>query len=221
MTKVELISDPEIYFDYLSSDSINVLDVNLISDDVVELHYEYDKNFVEPNAKTNVVIAAFTTAYARLKLYGALDLLQERVLYYDTDSIIFLSGPGEPEPPTGNYLGDLTSELQQGDYIRTFISGGPKNYCYKTANNKIETKVRGITLNCTALGKVNFDVIRALVYLKAVCNVEGRVTVDIPFKITRDKHSKDIVTKRQKKDYQIVYNKRVIINDYNTIPYGY
>ena len=81
--------------------------------------------------------------------------------------------------------------------------------------------MRGITLNCTALEKVNFDVVRALVYLKAVCNVEGRVTVDIPFKITRDKHSKDKITKRQKKDYQIVYNKRVIINDYNTIPYGY
>ena len=221
MTKVELISDPEIYFDYLSSDSINVLDVNLISDDVVELHYEYDKNFVEPNAKTNVVIAAFTTGYARLKLYDVLDLLQERVMYYDTDSIIFLSRPGEPEPPTGNYLGDLTSELQQGDYIQPFISGGPKNCCYKTANNKIEIKVRGITLNCDALKKVNFDVFRALVYLKAVCNVEGRVTVDIPFKITRDKHSKDIVTKRQKKNYQIVYNKRLIINDYNTIPYGY
>ena len=43
MTKVELISDPQIYFDYLASDSIDVLDVNLISDDVVELHYEYDK----------------------------------------------------------------------------------------------------------------------------------------------------------------------------------
>ena len=95
------------------------------------------------------------------------------------------------------------------------------NYCYKTANNKIETKVRGITLNCTDLEKVNLYVIRVLLYLTAICNVEGRVTVDIPFKITRYKHSKDIVPKRQKKDYQIVYNKRVIINDYKTIPYGY
>ena len=81
-----------------ASDSIDVLDVNLISDDVVELHYEYDKNFVEPNAKTNVVIAAFTTAYARLKLYDVLDLLQEHVLYYDTDSVIFISRPGGSEP---------------------------------------------------------------------------------------------------------------------------
>ena len=119
------------------------MDTNLISDDLVEIHYEGDKNFVEANAKTNVVIAAFTTAYATLKLYDVLDLLQERVLYYDTDSVIFLSKPGESEPPTGNYLGDLTNELDHGDYITTFISGGPKNYCYKTANNKNEAKGRG------------------------------------------------------------------------------
>ena len=146
MTKVELISDPQIHFDYLASDSIDVLDVNLISDDVVELHYGYDKNFVKSNAKTNVVMATFATAYARLKLYDVLDLLQERVLYYDTDSVIFISRTGESEPSTGNYLGDLTNELKQGDNITTFISRGPENYFYKTANNKIETKVRDITL---------------------------------------------------------------------------
>ena len=94
---------------------------------MVELRYECNNNFVEPNAKTNVVIAAFTTAYARLKLYGVLDQLQERVLYYDTDSVIFVSKPDEPEPLLGPYLG----QLNEG-HITTFISGGPKNYCYKT-----------------------------------------------------------------------------------------
>ena len=183
MAKVELIKDPQVYFDYLSSDEINVLDVRFVSDEMVELRYEYNENFVEPNAKTNVVIAAFTTAYARLKLYGVLDQLQERVLYYDTDSVIFVSKPDELEPPLGPFLGQLTNELKEG-HITTFISGGPKNYCYKTSTNKVETKIRGITLNCTAMQKVNFDVIRSLVYLHAKCNVTGKVTVDIPLKIT-------------------------------------
>ena len=147
---------------------------------MVELHYEYNENFVEPDAKTNVVIAAFTTAYARLKLYEVLDQLQERVLYYDTDSVIFfVSKPGEPEPPLGPYLGQLTNELKEG-YITTFISGGPKNYCYKTSTGKVETKVRGITLNCSAQQKVNFDVIRSLVYLHAKCNVTGKIYSGYP-----------------------------------------
>ena len=82
--------------------------------------------------------------------------------------------------------------------------------------------MRGITLNCTAKQKVNFDVIRSLVYLHAECNVTGQVSVDIPFKITpRNTKTKNIETKRMKKDYRIVYNKRVIVDDYRTLPYGY
>ena len=216
MTKLELIKDPQVFFDYLTSDEINVLDARFVSDEIIEIHYENNENFIAPNAKTNVVIAAFTTAYARLKLYDVLDMLQERVLYYDTDSVIFVSKPSDPGP----YLGDLTDELG-GDYITTFVSGGPKNYSYRTNTNKVETKVRGITLDCKAKQEVNFDVIRTLVYLHTQCHVTGHVTVNIPFKIMRDAKSKSIETKRMKKDYRIVYDKRVIVNDYKTLPYGF
>ena len=129
--KAEIITDPQVYFDYLTSDKINVLDTRFVIDEMIEIHYENNENFIAPNAKMNVVIAAFTTAYARLKLYGVLNMLQERVLYYDTDSIIFVSKTNDPEPPIGPYLGKLTDELG-GDYITTFVFGGPKNYSYRT-----------------------------------------------------------------------------------------
>ena len=111
---------------------VNVLDV--VSDEVIEIHYETMKIPL----KSNVVIAASTTAYACLKLYEALDLLQERAFYYDTDSMIFVSKPGDPVPPTGPYLAELTVELK-GDYITTFNLGEPKNYCYCAKSNKVET----------------------------------------------------------------------------------
>ena len=73
MSKVKLISEPKEYFDMLTSDQIYVTDASFVSDDVLEIRYENNDDFVEPNARTNVVIAAFTTAHARLKLYSVLE----------------------------------------------------------------------------------------------------------------------------------------------------
>ena len=216
-----MVTEPKEFFHFLDSTKYEVSDARLVNDEMVEVHYKEKDEFAEQNDKVNIVIAAFTTAYARLKLYDLLDLLQERVLYYDTDSVIYIHEPGKPDPPLGDYLGDLTDELDAGDYITTFISGGPKNYAYITNNGKSETKIRGITLDYAATKKINPSIMRDLVHLHVNCHTEAKVTVDIPFKVTRDKKEKNIVTKRMKKDYRIVYNKRVITENYETLPYGY
>ena len=215
-----MVREPKRFFDLLRSAEFEVRDAHMVNKETVEVQYRNVEEFAEQNDKVNVVIAAFTTTYARLKLYDLLDLLQDRVLYYDTDSVIYVHKPGEPDPPLGNYLGDLTDELD-GDYITSFVSGGPKNYAYRTKNGKTDTKIRGITLDYTATGKLNHDVVRALVHLHVNCKTEGKVTVDIPFKITRDKKEKNIVTKKMKKDYRLVYDKRVITENYGTLPYGF
>ena len=149
-----MLTEPKQFFHYLYSSEFEVTDARLVNDETVEVHYKNNEEFEEQNNKVNIVIAAFTTAYARLKLYDLLDLLQERILYYDTDSVVFVHEPGKPEPPMGDYLGDLTDELD-GDYITTFVSGGPKNYAYVTNNNKSVTKIRGITLDYATTKKLN------------------------------------------------------------------
>ena len=216
-----MVTEPKEFFHFLNSTKYEVSDARLVNDETVEVHYKEKDEFAEQNDKVNIVIAAFTTAYARLKLYDLLDLLQERVLYYDTDSVIYVHEPGKPDPPLGDYLGHLTDELDAGDYITTFISGGPKNYAYVTNNGKSETKIRGITLDYAATRKLNLDVMRHLVHSHVNCHTEEKVTVDIPFKITRDKKERNIVTKKMKKDYRVVYNKRVVTENYGTLPYGY
>ena len=215
------MTEPKELFDYLDSDQYEVSEALMVNDETVEIQYTNKDEFVEEKGKVNIVIAAFTTAYARLKLYDLLDLLQERVLYYDTDSVIYVHEPGKPDPPLGDYLGDLTDELDAGDYITAFISGGPKNYAYLTNNGKTETKIRGIMLNYDATKTINMDVMRHLVDSHVNGHNEEKVTVVNPHKITRDKKEKNIVTKKMKKDYRIVYNKRVITENYGTLPYGY
>ena len=99
------------------------------------------------------------------------------------------------EPRLDNYIGDMTDELG-GENIAVFASGGPKNFCHKTNTGKTEVKVREITLDCTARQKVNFEVICALVYLRGKRGVTGQVSVDIPYRITRNTKSKEIQTER-------------------------
>ena len=181
-----MVTEPKEFFHFLGSEAFEVSDARLVNDETVEVHYKEKDEFAEQNNKVNIVIAAFTTAYARLKLYDLLDLLQERVLYYDTDSVIYVHEPSKPDPPLGDYLGDLTDELDAGDYITTFISGGPKNYAYITNNGKSETKIRGITLDYAATKKLNLNVMRHLVHSHVNCHTEEKATVDIPFIITRE-----------------------------------
>ena len=89
------------------------------------------------------MIAAFTTAHARLKLYSVLEQLDRRVLYFDTDSVIYVSKDGEWEPPTGSYLGELTDE-PEGGHITTFVSGGPKTMRIKQTLAKPCVKFEGL-----------------------------------------------------------------------------
>ena len=81
--------------------------------------------------------------------------MQHQVLYYDTDSVIYQWKEGQTEIETGDFLGEMTDELD-GDTIVEFISGGPKNYAYKTDKGKTECKVRGFTLNVRGREKLNY-----------------------------------------------------------------
>lgn len=142
--------------------------IQFVNDECIEVYYTQGDGFVSTSDKTNVVIAAFTTAHARLKLYSFLERLQQRVLYFDTDSVIYTNKPGEWNPLLGDYLGELTNELDDDDYITTFVSGGPKNYSYQAKNGKSVCKVRGFTLNYRGSQKLNFATM-----CSQICNPNG------------------------------------------------
>ena len=88
---------------------------------MIELAYKKIEEDAVKGSKTNIFIAAFTTCQARLKLYESLEALGDRVLYYDTDSVIYTWKPGQTKIPLGDYLGDMTNELDEGDYIVEFV----------------------------------------------------------------------------------------------------
>lgn len=98
------------------------------------MQWHHEKGFMGQDTHTNVFIAAFTTCHARLKLYGDLEKLGKDVLYFDTDSIIYAT-TGRNDPPLGNYLGDFTDELDNGEVITKFISGILLLFLHKVLKN--------------------------------------------------------------------------------------
>jgi hypothetical protein len=105
--------------------------VDVINNHVAVGTFHLDDEYTT-HQKSNVYIAAYVTAYARLKLYEALEILQEKVLYFDTDSCVYVSPTGEHLVPisTSGALGTWSDELKDtpGDYFTEFVSSGPKTY---------------------------------------------------------------------------------------------
>ena len=200
MPQIKYISEPAEYFDMLTSDQIHVM-----GEEMVEMRYQYTEEFVEESGRTKVVIAAYTTAQERLKLYSYLEQLGPRTLCADTDSVVYTSRPGEWKPELGDYLGDLTDEALDNKIIE-FVTGRPKNYAYKIARpdkdgNTTICKVRGITLNYKNSLTINFDAIKDMV----INNRDDVKTVRDDFKITRV--HKILLTVHQDKEYRIVFDK--------------
>ena len=71
-------------YSLLLDDTAIVHNIRLINEEVVEVSYSYEDEFADVNPNTNVVIAAFTTCHARLRLYEVMEKLDSRVMYCDT-----------------------------------------------------------------------------------------------------------------------------------------
>lgn len=89
------------FFKSLFDPSKEVTDFHIINDEMIHTTWKNKSNLVKEDYQTNIFIAAFTTCWARLKLYDVLHMLDTRVLYFDTDSVIFVSRPGDVELEIG------------------------------------------------------------------------------------------------------------------------
>ena len=208
--------DPAPFMKFITDPAKNITDFYIINDTTAQLQWKHTEEFKPDSCMTNIFVAIFTTAWARLKLYEVIDMLQERCLYYDTDSCIYVSRPGMPDPPISDHLGDLTSELPPGTYIEEFVSGGPKNYAYRLTDGTEVCKVRGFNINFQNSKLINFDAIKDI-----VCTGIESITIVNDHKITRNVRKRKIENKREEKKYRKVYTKRVLLPDLNTVPYGY
>jgi hypothetical protein len=219
-TQSKFLSNARELYNFFENDQFEVKDLLFPTDNVSMIYYE-DKNEMHMGSdQTNVVIAAFVTAQARLKLYKELIKLDKRVLYFDTDSIIYKKIEGEYEPLLGDYLGQFTNEIDpsEGEEIVEFVSAGPKNYSYKLNTGITHSKVKGFSLNFSASKKVDFT--KMCTFVKNYTENENSETIQ-QSTIIRNKKDWTLSSKILNKIYRVVYDKRIILEDLTTVPYGF
>lgn len=189
---------------------------------------------------TSLLSGIFTTANARIIMYEYLNLIgnnkkKSPLIYTDTDSIIYLQDEKDENQfiaPTGNYLGDFTNELEQyktedsdEPFIDEFICIAPKVYAMlikrnENDNDPIEIiKVKGHTLNSRTTKQINFKSLKSLFFYGQISDADEFINVK-QRKIRVEKYF-NVKTNDEMKKLQFSFDKRILLNDYSSVPWGY
>lgn len=230
------------FTDLLNNPNYKILDVYTPSDNHVWINFKNetacDRTRMLKN--TSLLSGIFTTANARIIMYEYLNLIgnnkkKSPLIYTDTDSIIYLQDEKDENQfiaPTGNYLGDFTNELEQyktedsdEPFIDEFICIAPKVYAMlikrnENDNDPIEIiKVKGHTLNSRTTKQINFKSLKSLFFYGQISDADEFINVK-QRKIRVEKYF-NVKTNDEMKKLQFSFDKRILLNDYSSVPWGY
>jgi len=229
MKQTSIIHTAQEYLELAENEKLIMTDELTVNEDTVMAEWRYKDDSDAPQTNTNISVASYVTAWARLELYNLMERIEEirpqSVLYYDTDSVIYYRKLTDTPILTGDLLGELKDEILdgygEGAYIKRFAATGPKNYALEIKHPEKEfpavLKFKGLTQNVESQHILNF---------KKVWKVAGeyargsRQECEVPqrqFKISKD-HG--VETRYFEKVYRATSMKRKIDGN-NSFPYGY
>jgi len=202
-----------------------------VNEEYLALEYKSKVDFEKESFTTNEVIAAFTSCYGRLELYKYIKLVGQRVLYTDTDSIIFSTrkickdnhaGSCDSKcydiyPETGHALGEICSELPSNTHITHFASTGPKSYAYRCSGGQEVCKFKGVRSIYQNNKIVNFQGIRDLLFGGS----DKSITLPPYSQFVHAKYEGRIFNVEQRKKLKTTFNKRVMLYNFDSLPFGY
>jgi hypothetical protein len=132
---------------------------------------------------------------------------------------------------TGRFLGDMTDELSDAKstekWIEQFSSAGPKSYSYRT-NEYVKTlddgstvkqsdeitHVKGFSLRGDAKEKITFDSITSCVRNK-------EQEIEVTYRELTRSNMQTIAVENNTKKFRFTFDKRIVCDDFSTIPFGY
>lgn len=214
---------------YVTDSALEVTSITEVNDDLNMICFRHRDQYIPIVANLNIVVAVMTTAQARVALYqfaAMIPNLKSRLLYFDTDSIIYLAKVGEKDPiPESILMGGMKDELG-GRGCCEFFSTGPKCYGLKVEERDGSyawsvLKCKGVSLNHLSLQKLNADTMIAALH-KEEEKEEPPAVIEIvqPHRIRRNKALVKLYSKTITKRWKVLVTKRVRIG-LETVPFGY
>ena len=230
MEQAELINNYARLWKLQSDPKIEITGSVTTAINSILMNWRYKNNEEARQGVVNVAIASFITSYARRELWRAINKIESispgSVYYFDTDSIIYLAHTGMELLPTGQYLGDLTSEVGHGEgKIVQLVCLGPKNYAYKVrkadGSEFAVIKVKGITLTAAALDILTISELTRIAEQYCLHPHDPQITIPIQQKrIASDPAHQTVVNQEMTKIYRAVSEKRMIRGN-DTLPFGW
>ena len=128
----------------------------------IKEHYWLNRNY-------NIWIAAAVTAHARCRLHRQMIKIgPERILYCDTDSIVFLY-PRTENTLASHGLGNWVDEaIDFGSAIKKIFAFAPKSYCLLLDNGEYRIKAKGCRMTLSNKLKSNPTELENLLILKCI-----------------------------------------------------
>jgi len=180
-TEVKYARTPAEFHQLIDDPTIETLDFDHVSEYMDRCVIRKKEEFSKPPETNCLPVAVFVTSYARLHLYKYMEEVQQvngKLLYCDTDSIIYVASRGAGYVVEGEALGQMKREHPTRRIIE-FVSGGPKNYGFRhvdllTGNDeRAELKIRSFPLSYATHQLLNFESMKELVLSQF--NIDGEL----------------------------------------------
>lgn len=232
--ETKFFSKPGDWFNLVRREKSKQVDINTVevlnNGQLFVQFKEINKDKLKLN-NTNMTIAAFTTAYGRCMLYEEMYKIGfDRILYTDTDSIIYTYDEKGYNIKYGDELGEFKKENKVS--ITEFVSLGPKTYAYKYESEVGDIKCKGFDPEKYKLqgDKIEDKHITFNAYLHLINSAfdengklkNNNVDLKLPYQfMSFERKNNEIHTVDAVKILQFEYNKRQIVSIDETQPYGY
>nr|CAD2134306.1 unnamed protein product [Meloidogyne enterolobii] len=234
LSQCAITDNPAELHKYYNDKSIEITGLDELTDEILLITYIKKKDWIEEHNCSNVVISLWTTSAARIHLLRAMQKVVRttgcKLLYTDTDSLIFAHPINNCPLQLGPHLGELTDEYPSHNILE-YCCGGAKQYGLQLrrknqpgGDKEYVLKVRGMTLNWDVLNNqgLQYNTFREQVLSYAKTGENNPIDIIYPNFLRPSIKDGRVTSQSQHKLYKPVVSKGIIRpSDFSILNFGF